>query len=175
MTKNTSMFPVLGMLAGFIGFLSLATTAYAKPAQSASMNRHTQPSIVEIVLKNDGEFDVLQAAVVRAGLVDMLNGNRPYTVFAPTDAAFVKTLNAGNEAGALAAIDSMSVDQLKQILLFHVTNGVRYSQSVVQAEKFLMANKSFLSQSALQTAGIASVDVQASNGVVHIIQSVLLP
>src|SRR5687767_9077303 len=60
-------------------------------------------TIVGIVLQKDGEFDVLQAAVVRAGLLDTLNGSGQYTVFAPTDQAFVTTLNAGTEEAAIAA------------------------------------------------------------------------
>ena len=55
-------------------------------------------TIVGIVTQDDGEFDVLQAAVIRAGLVDALNGTTQYTVFAPTDAAFVTTLGTGTEA-----------------------------------------------------------------------------
>ena len=76
---------------------------------------------MEIVLQDDGEFDVLQAAVVRAGLVDVLNGNAQYTVFAPTDLAFVTTLAAADEAAAIAAVNAMSPEALKNILLYHVT------------------------------------------------------
>ena len=57
-------------------------------------------TIVEIVLQPDGEFDVLQAAVVKAGLVDLLNGKDQHTVFAPTDLAFVTTLGVADEEAA---------------------------------------------------------------------------
>src|SRR5689334_820658 len=77
---------------------------YAEAAKPGSM------TIVDIVLQNDGEFDVLQAAVVRAGLVDALNGTKQYTVFAPTDAAFVTTLGVANEAAAIVAVNGMDLD-----------------------------------------------------------------
>ena len=96
---------------------STTETAEAAAAKPGTM------TIVGIVLKEDGEFDVLQAAVVRAGLVDALNGTAQYTVFAPTDAAFVTTLGVANEAAAIAAVNSLDVDTLKNILLFHVTDG----------------------------------------------------
>jgi hypothetical protein len=60
-------------------------------------------TIVQIVLADDQEFDVLQAAVVKANLVEALNGTTQYTVFAPTDQAFVTTLGVANEAAAIQA------------------------------------------------------------------------
>src|SRR6185503_2056732 len=74
-----------------------AKPGYAEAAQPGSM------TIVKIVLQEDGEFDVLQAAVVRAGLVEALNGTKQYTVFAPTDLAFATTLGVADEAAAIAA------------------------------------------------------------------------
>ena len=73
-------------------------------------------TIVGIVTQDDGEFDLLQAAVIRAGLVDALNGTTQYTVFAPTDAAFVTTLGTGTEAGAISAVNGMDVDTLASLM-----------------------------------------------------------
>ena len=128
-----------------------------------------------LVLQEDGEFDVLQAAVVRAGLVDALNGRAQYTVFAPTDLAFITTLGAADEAGAIAAVNGLPVDDLRNILLFHVTNGRRTSTSVLAAPSYAMLNGSRLTRDQLQAAGILTPDVMASNGVVHVIGRVLLP
>jgi uncharacterized surface protein with fasciclin (FAS1) repeats len=132
-------------------------------------------TIVEIVLKDDGEFDVLQAAVVRAGLVDALSGTTQYTVFAPTDRAFVSTLGAANEAAALAAVNGLPVDTLTNILLYHVTNGRRNSTSVLAAPRYQMLNGGTLTRIKLSAAGIAATDISASNGIIHVINAVLLP
>lgn len=132
-------------------------------------------TIVEIVLQPDGAFDVLEAAVVRAGLVETLNGAKQYTVFAPTDEAFVGTLQVANEAAAIAAVNSLPVDALTNILLYHVTNGRRNSTSVLAAPRYEMLNGDVLTRETLSAAGIAATDISASNGIVHVINSVLLP
>jgi len=146
-----------------------AKPGYAEAAKPGSM------TIVEIVLQEDGEFDVLQAAVVRAGLVEALNGTKQYTVFAPTDAAFVTTVGVANEAAALDAVNSLDLDTLRNILLFHVMNGRRNSNSVLAAPAYVMLNGSKLTREQLSAAGIATVDISASNGIVHVINHVLLP
>ncbi|HEX7951094.1 MAG TPA: fasciclin domain-containing protein [Candidatus Limnocylindrales bacterium] len=157
---------------------ALAGHAGAKPGTS---------TIVGIVLANDGEFDVLQAAVVEAGLVDALNGTDQYTVFAPTDAAFVSTfrslLNDSSitEADVTSFINAGGVDTafgdgaLADILLFHVTNGRRTSTSVLAAPRYQMLDGKTLTRGDLVSAGIAAVDISASNGVIHVINHVLLP
>ena len=142
------------------------TAAGAKPGDK---------TIVEIVLADDGEFDVLQAAVVRAGLVDALNGTAQYTVFAPTDLAFVTTLGVANEAAAIDAVNGLAVDALTDILLYHVTNGRRNSNAVLGAPRYQMLNGDTLTRDDLVAAGIAATDISASNGIVHVINAVLLP
>jgi uncharacterized surface protein with fasciclin (FAS1) repeats len=145
-------------------------------------------TIVEIVLAEDGEFDVLQAAVIEAGLAGALSStDDQYTVFAPTDAAFVATFRAllGNgsltEADVIGFVEAGGVDTafgdgaLADILLFHVTNGRRTSKSVVKAPQYRMLNGDRLTRAQLFEAGIAAVDVSASNGVIHVIDGVLLP
>jgi uncharacterized surface protein with fasciclin (FAS1) repeats len=132
-------------------------------------------TIVEIVVEDDGEFDVLQAAVIRAGLVDTLNGKTQYTVFAPTDQAFVTTLGVADEAAAIAAVEGLPIEALTDILLYHVTNGRRNSQSVLAAPGIRMLNGDTLTRQTLLDAGIAAADVAASNGVVHVINAVLIP
>jgi uncharacterized surface protein with fasciclin (FAS1) repeats len=167
----------------------LALTIAAAPAFAA--NAGSKPgtaTIVEIVLTDDGEFDVLQAAVIEAGLAGALSSpDDQYTVFAPTDWAFVSTFrgllgdNGLTEADVISFIDNGGVDTafgsgaLADILLFHVTNGRRTSDSVVKAPGYTMLNGDRLSRSQLLGAGIASVDTSASNGVIHVINSVLLP
>lgn len=132
-------------------------------------------TIVGIVVQDDGEFDVLQAAVIRAELVDALNGTTQYTVFAPTDQAFANAIGGGSEAAALAAVGTMDIDALTDILLFHVTNGRRISASVLGAPQYQMLNDKTLTRAQLSAAGIEKVDLPASNGIVHIINGVLIP
>ncbi len=145
-------------------------------------------TIVEIVLVTDGEFDVLQAAVIEAGLAGALSStDDQYTVFAPTDAAFVATFravlgnNALTEADVIGFIEAGGVDTafgdgaLADILLFHVTNGRRTAKSVVRAPGYTMLNGDRLSRAQLFDAGIAATNISASNGVIHVINWVLLP
>jgi len=154
--------------------LAASAALEAKPGHAVAAKPGDQ-TIVQIVLANDGEFDVLQAAVLRAGLVDALNGDDQYTVFAPTDAAFVTTLDVENEAAAIAAINGLPVDTLRNILLYHVTNGRRNSQSVLSAPRYQMLNGETLTREALLAAGIVAADISASNGIIHVINHVLLP
>lgn len=135
----------------------------------------TSQTIVDIVLLDDGEFDVLQAAVVRAELVDVLNGGGQFTVFAPTDAAFISALGVVDEAAALAVIETLPIDVLTNILLFHVMEGRRTSNSVVRAPRYSMLNGDTLTRSTLIDAGIATTNISASNGVIHVIDNVLMP
>ena len=167
------------MLALAIGATSAFAAAGAQPGSD---------TIVEIVLVEDGAFDVLEAAVVEAGLAGALNSeDDQYTVFAPTDAAFVATFrwllenDSLTEADVIAFIGSGGVDEalgdgaLVDILLFHVTNGRRTSNSVVKAPGYQMLNGERLSRAQLLDAGIAMTDISASNGVIHVINWVLLP
>ena len=146
----------------------------AKP-DSAAAAKPGDLTIVGIVTQDDGEFDVLQAGVIRAGLVDALNGQTQYTVFAPTDRAFVTTLGVTDEAAAIAALNSMPIERLTDILLFHVTEGRRNSRSVLAAPSYQMLNRATLTRTQLATAGLAATDISASNGIVHVINGVLLP
>ena len=148
---------------------SSAKPGFAEGAKPGSL------TIVGIVTQDDGEFDVLQAAVIRAGLVDALNGTRQYTVFAPTDAAFVTTLGTGTEAGAIDAVNTLDVATLRNILLFHVTNGRRNSNSVLAAPGYTMLNGVTLTRDQLSAAGLGATDISASNGIVHVINAVLMP
>jgi len=165
----------------------LTLTLLATPVFAGSAGaRSGSSTIVEIVMA-DRDFDVLQAAVIEAGLAGALDGPRQLTVFAPTDAAFVATFRVvlGNgsltEADVIAFIDAGGVDTalgegaLADILGFHVTAGRRTSASVVAAPRYQMLDGRTLSRSQLLSAGIATTDISASNGVIHVINAVLLP
>ena len=166
----------------------LALTIAAAPAFAAAGAKPGTDTIVEIVLVADGEFDVLQAAVIEAGLAGALSStDDQYTVFAPTDWAFVSTFRSllGDdtltEDDVIAFIGAGGVDTalgdgaLVDILLYHVTNGRRTSTSVVKAPGYTMLNGDRLSRSDLVAAGLGQLNISASNGVIHVINSVLLP
>jgi uncharacterized surface protein with fasciclin (FAS1) repeats len=158
-----------------VGVTAPATSSLDSNAGQANGAKPGNLTIVGLVLQDDGEFDVLQAAVVQAGLVDVLNGTRQFTVFAPTDQAFVTTLGVADEAAAIAAVSALPRETLRNILLYHVTTGRRTSASVLGAPQYQMQNGQTLTRATLSAAGLARTDVSASNGIVHVINAVLLP
>ena len=154
--------------------LSLAVVATPVAA------RQPGPTIVDTAIAVNaatGEFDELIGAVVRAGLVDELDGNRQFTVFAPTDAAF-EDLYA---ALGVDSVDDIPVATLRRVLLHHVAPGERDSGDVVSSTKVRTLNRDFLSPTVqggsayVDGAKILLADVDASNGVIHVIDSVLVP
>lgn len=156
-----------------LSVFALAFGAFA-PAQAAA----SQKTIVGIALEVNaasGEFSTLIAALQSAGLVDALNGKRQFTVFAPTDAAFAKL---GLDASNIGALDKAT---LTNILLYHVAPGERFAADVVTSSKVRMLNKSFAAVEVnsmgafIDGAKIIATDIDASNGVIHIVDSVLLP
>jgi uncharacterized surface protein with fasciclin (FAS1) repeats len=141
----------------------------AAPVQAKSGSNIVQTALA--VNSQTGEFSTLIAAVVAADLATELSGNRPYTVFAPTDAAFAALgLNP-------VTITAIPKDTLRNILLYHVTNGVRQSQSVVGTKSIRMANgqEALASGATIDGAAIVSTNIRTSNGVIHVIDGVMLP
>lgn len=124
-----------------------------------------QPDIVETAVAA-GSFDTLVAAVQAAGLVDTLKGEGPFTVFAPTDEAFAK-LPAGT-------LDSLLADpeMLAKVLKYHVVPGKLDATDVAS-----MSQLSTVEGSSLAVADIAIIktDIMTSNGVIHVIDEVLIP
>jgi uncharacterized surface protein with fasciclin (FAS1) repeats len=155
---------------------SLATMVVAAPAAA----RQPGSTIVEnaiAVNHASGEFDELIAAVQRAGLVGALNGNRQLTVFAPTDGAF-KQLYA---ALGVSGVQDIPVATLRSVLLHHVAPGERFSDAVLGSSRIRTLNGDFLKPSLaggsayIDGAHIVIADVDASNGVIHVVDHVLVP
>jgi len=149
----------------------------AVPAVQA---REAGPTIVGAALAvnaENGEFSHLIAAVQRAGLVDTLNGNRQFTVFAPTDAAFDRLFAALGVSG----VDDIPVATLRAVLLHHVAPGQRFSGDVLASTRIRMLDKSFVHPAivggvpTIDGALIVAADIDVSNGVIHVIDQVLLP
>ncbi len=124
-----------------------------------------------------GTFGTLVAAVQAAGLVDTLKGEGPFTVFAPTDEAFAK-LPAGTVENLLKPENK---DQLVAVLTYHVLPGKVMSADIAgKKTKVASVQGSEISVDAtdgvkVDEANVVAADVQASNGVIHVIDAVILP
>lgn len=121
-----------------------------------------------------GQFKTLVKAVQEAGLADTLKGPGPFTVFAPTDAAFAK-LPAGT-------LDSLLKDKKKlaQILTYHVVPGKVMAADVKPGEVKTVEGQNLMvsvqgSNVMVNNAKVTKTDITASNGVIHVIDNVVLP
>jgi uncharacterized surface protein with fasciclin (FAS1) repeats len=124
-----------------------------------------------------GQFKTLATALTAAGLVDTLKGAGPFTVFAPTDAAFAK-LPEGTVAELLKP---ESKEKLTAILTYHVVSGKAMAKDVQGLSKVKTLNGKELplkvadGKVMVGNATVTTADVEASNGVIHVIDTVLLP
>jgi len=124
-----------------------------------------------------GSFNTLVAAVKAAGLVDTLKGKGPFTVFAPTDEAFAK-LPAGTVEALLK-----DTEKLKSILLYHVVSGNVLAKDVVKLNgktaKTVQGSSAKITVKGgkvmVDAANVVKTDIVCTNGVIHVIDSVILP
>lgn len=132
-------------------------------------------NIVEIASGNDS-FKTLVAALQKAELVDDLQGDGPFTVFAPTDAAFEKLLGELK----ISAEDLLGHPQLKEVLLYHVVSGKVMSTDLSNGMKAATLQGEEISVDLsdgvkINESTVATPDLEASNGVIHVIDTVLVP
>jgi uncharacterized surface protein with fasciclin (FAS1) repeats len=158
----------------------IALGAFAPAAQAAPKG----DSIVDVALAvnaQTGEFSILIAALQAADpkVIKKLDGKGQFTVFAPTDAAFVSLLK---ELGLTADQLLSNKKLVTQVLLYHVARGNRDSEQVLSSKRirtleggFLFQNDGVLTDANGRTANIIAVDIKASNGVIHVIDRVVLP
>ncbi|MBU3700800.1 MAG: fasciclin domain-containing protein [Acidimicrobiia bacterium] len=163
--------------------LTLGTVACSSDSKSSSSDTTAKSSttiaaknLVEIASGN-ADFSTLVGAVKTAGLVDTLSGKGPFTIFAPTNAAFAKL-----PAGTLA---SLTPEQLKSILTYHVVAGEVLAEDVkpgkvktVNGAEFTVNvnnGKVSITDAKGNTVNVVSTDIVGSNGVIHVIDGVLLP
>jgi uncharacterized surface protein with fasciclin (FAS1) repeats len=156
-----------GFLAGAVAVALLAGV----PAANAQ-----EKNIVETAVAA-GSFKTLAAALNAAGLVDTLQGAGPFTVFAPTDEAF-----ANLPAGTLdTLLKPENKEQLKAILLYHVVAGKVMAAQVTSLKEAKTVNGQSVKISAMagsvtiDNAKVIKTDIKASNGVIHVIDTVILP
>lgn len=141
---------------------------YAAAMPSPSVTEAAAPaakSIVETALASDG-FSTLVAAVKAADLVDTLGSEGPLTVFAPTDEAFGQ-LPEGTVQGLLG-----NVAELKSVLTYHVVAGRISAADLLEQGEVETLNGATLR---LEQLAVAKADIEASNGIIHVIDKVLLP
>jgi len=148
--------------------LALATMIITPAARGAD--------IVETALAA-GQFNTLAKALQAAGLVDALKGPGPFTVFAPTDEAFSR-LPAGTLEDLLKPENR---DKLRSILTYHVVSGRVTSSEVVKLRSAKTLNNQSVRIRAragkvqVDDANVIKADIEASNGVIHVIDKVILP
>lgn len=157
----------------FIGLLFFGNSVITNAAEPKSPNA----TIVEVAA-SDARFSTLVEAVSKAGLVDALNASGPYTVFAPTNDAFDALFTKLGVDG----IGDLSAEQLKPILLYHVVNGKVMSSDVKSGMVPTLNENAKLDVKAMNgkvsingSSNVVSTDIETSNGVIHVIDSVLVP
>ncbi|TVR56237.1 MAG: fasciclin domain-containing protein [Spirochaetaceae bacterium] len=165
--------PAVGMVALVLFAVVAATVPAMGIGQAEAPSAVSQPDIVEIAV-SDGRFTTLVAALDAAGLVETLQGDGPFTVFAPTDDAFAK-LPAGTVDALLADIPTLT-----NILLYHVVSGAVPSSDVVNltSATTVQGQPVMISTSdgvAVNDANVVIPDIIASNGIIHVIDTVILP
>jgi uncharacterized surface protein with fasciclin (FAS1) repeats len=154
-------------------FLAAAALAALVLPGTAWADNHGSKDIVDTAVAA-GDFKTLAAALQAAGLVDTLKGQGPFTVFAPTDAAFAKIPKA--------ELDALIKDKAKltKVLTYHVVAGkvlasdvAKLSQAkTVEGQSVTIDTSSGVK---IDGASVLKADVLCSNGVIHVIDSVILP
>lgn len=162
--------------AAFAALAALAATpALAEcPSGCSQSVAKAQPSIVAAAVQA-GQFQTLIAALDAAGLAGALEGPGPFTVFAPTDAAFAKL-----PKGALDAL-LKDPEKLKAVLTYHVVPGSLKAEQVLGGAELVTLQGQALTASTeggkarVENASVVTADLECSNGVIHVIDTVLLP
>jgi uncharacterized surface protein with fasciclin (FAS1) repeats len=156
---------------------AITAAALVVPVAPAAPERYVANDIVTVAAAN-GNFKTLAALLTKAGLVKTLQSRGPFTVFAPTDAAFNKVPKA--------TLDQLGTDKalLKKVLLYHVVSGkVPASKVVTLSGKSVKTVAGPAIAIKMKSGGVylngnskvTTADVMTSNGVIHVVNKVLLP
>lgn len=156
---------------------SFAAMAALLLSVSALAGHHGMKKDIVDVAAENGSFTTLVAAVQAAGLVDTLKGEGPFTVFAPTDEAFAKL----PEGTVESLLKPENKDKLVAILTYHVVPGKVMAADVMGLDKAttvqgsdIMITKSD-GKVMVDNATVVATDVKAKNGVIHVIDTVIMP
>jgi uncharacterized surface protein with fasciclin (FAS1) repeats len=159
-----------------IATLAIAALAAVGLSIGAMGVRASEKDIVDTAV-SAGQFTTLAAALDAAGLVDTLKGPGPFTVFAPTDAAFAK-LPGGTVEDLLKPENK---NQLTAILTYHVVPGTVMATDVVKLDEAKTVNGKMVKVKVdggnvmINDAKVTATDIATSNGVIHVIDTVILP
>ena len=153
---------------------AVAAAAFALMSIGAQAGSTASKDIVDTAV-DAGSFKTLATALQAAGLVDTLKGAGPFTVFAPTDAAFAKIPKAD--------LDSLLADKeaLTKVLTYHVVPGKVMAADVVKLKQAKTVEGSSVKikvtdgKVKINDANVAATDIAASNGVIHVIDTVIMP
>ena len=157
-------------------FASVAAFAAAFGVANADHHGKTKKDIVDTAVAA-GDFNILAAALEAVGLVETLKGDGPFTVFAPTDAAFAKL----PEGAVENLLKPENKDQLIAVLTYHVVPGKVMSADIAGKKLDVeTVQGSTISVDAtdgvkVDDASVTAADIKASNGVIHVIDTVVMP
>ena len=149
--------------------------AFAGSSCGSSAKQAANSGDIVATASSAGSFNTLVAAVQAAGLVETLQSDGPFTVFAPTDEAFAK-LPEGTVEQLLA-----NPDQLREVLLYHVVPGKVMAADVVTLDSATTAQGSKIEIALadggvrIDNATVTATDIETSNGVIHVIDTVIIP
>ena len=172
MKKSMRLRSVAGLLA--LGVLAASVMSGAAAAGSATKSESREKNIVETAIAA-GSFKTLVSLLEQAGLAETLATGGKFTVFAPTDAAFAKVPK--KTLDALGA----NPEKLKAVLLYHVAKGELRAERVVKRSSIKTLNGASLKVKVrgqtvkINNASVQEANVDASNGVIHVINRVLIP
>jgi transforming growth factor-beta-induced protein len=161
------------LIVAIVSSLTIFSTANAKNAKDGA----PEMNVVEIAIA-DERFSILVEAVSKAGLVDALSAEGPYTVFAPTNDAFEMLFN---DLG-INGVEDLTAEQLTPILLYHVVNGKVMASDVKSGKVSTLNEDAWMNIEASskgvtidETSNVIITDVEGTNGVIHVIDRVLIP
>ena len=153
-----------------IGIVAAVGIVYAQ-----GQGKVEYPTVYEALANHEpGLFDVMTAAIERAGLRETLDGTDAYTILAPLDPAFVRSLDVADEDAALAYVAGLSDEEVATLVANHIINGKRKSTSLLNAKQYTTINDAKITREALNAAGLAAKDWDASNGVVHVLDGIIV-
>jgi uncharacterized surface protein with fasciclin (FAS1) repeats len=169
----------LHKLTQFITISAMALSVAVMGSSRTLADHHSMKTKKDIVdtAVSAGQFNTLAAALKAAGLVETLKGKGPFTVFAPTDEAFAK-LPAGTVQDLLKPENK---DKLTAILTYHVVPGQVMAADVVKLNSAKTVNgqsvkiKTKKGNVMVDNANVVKTDIATSNGVIHVIDTVILP
>jgi len=158
--------------------LTLVTLAFMTTMAVAGGNYSKNKKDIVDTAVAAGSFNTLAAALKAAGLIDTLKGDGPFTVFAPTDEAFAKL----PEGTVESLLKPENKDKLSAILTYHVVSGKVYAKQVVDLNSATTIEGSDIAIEVKQghvilngNTTVTKTDIKTSNGVIHVIDQVLMP